>query len=68
MQRSTKVDEWSYTEDLTQTDYYPNPAKDMLILAVTALGLLAGISAIKSPSSFSDEVSNYFRMKMMGLL
>ncbi len=67
-QRSTKVDEWSYKENLNDVDYYPYPSKvPDFLLAFAALGILSLLFGKKS-NSIASQVSYYFREKALGLV
>lgn len=67
MQRSTKVDPTSYTEDLTLTDYYPG-FELAAIPVITGILLVALVASMTSKSDIGGTTLNFFRMKALGLL
>ena len=66
MQRSTKVDAYSYKEDLTVTDYQPDTSFPFISLAaVGALMLLASLFVTKPSIQNMQEIPYYFRILML---
>lgn len=66
MQRSTKVDDWSYQEDLTLTDEYPDPTGNLVTMGLLALSILFGIKYVQKYPS--NEVPYYFRLREFGYI
>lgn len=62
MQRSTKTDPWTYTENLAITDSYPGYQYTGLIL-LSGIALLSIFSTINNP--LETPIPNYFKLKMM---
>lgn len=65
MQRSTKVDAYSYKEDLTVTDYQPDTSFPFIsLVAVGALMLLSTLF-VKPSIQNMQEIPYYFRILML---
>lgn len=63
MQRSTKTDEYTYEEDLTQTDSYPSMRPTW---GMTIIGLLILAMATHNKTTTGNEVNNFFKIDMLG--